>query len=55
MIISITIKRDIEVEIPMLPNFLMQGKMPISDFSKYELSKIADAWKQNLLEKASDY
>jgi hypothetical protein len=54
MIKSITVKRDVEVEIPMLPNFLMQGKMPISEFSKDELSRIADAWKQNLLEKAAN-
>lgn len=54
MITSIKIKRDIDIEIPILPAFLNQGKIPIADFSKEELAKIADAWKQNLIEKSGN-
>lgn len=54
MIISTTVRREEQIEIPSIPNFFKKGKemVPISEIPKEDLEKIAEAWKANLIEKA---
>lgn len=48
------INRNVEVELPLLPNFIRSGKEahPIKSFSKKELQEIGKKWTYALLEKA---
>ncbi len=46
---------EVEIEIPMVPNFLRYGDrklLPLSAFSEEELRDVAAAWTKELLSKA---
>lgn len=47
-------KKEVEVLIPRVPNFINAGKemVPIGEFTDDELEKIGREWTANLLEKA---
>lgn len=51
---KILINRNVEIELPLLPNFLISGdkSYSIKDFSKKELQEIGKKWTFALLEKA---
>jgi hypothetical protein len=53
---SIILETKTELMIPLCPNFIRSGKhiYDIADLDNYVLVKIADAWKQNLLESAEN-
>jgi hypothetical protein len=54
---KITVKTDVELAIPVLPNFIRTVNkdiaIPIADLKPCELKEIGDAWVKALLVKAS--
>ena len=53
---KIEVSRRAEIVVPQVPNFIkMDGvSHSIADFSDEELKKIAEAWKQRLIERAAE-
>lgn len=51
---QISIKKNLEVSIPQLPNFIICGDMsiPVSHFSVQELRAIGKEWTDRLIEKS---
>ena len=48
---------EIQVKLPMVPNFLLTeggGKFPVSDFTKKELRKIGKQWVEKLVANGKD-
>lgn len=50
----VTITVTVDIEVPKVPNFLLYegGKMAVGDLRDSDLEKLADAWREALLERA---
>lgn len=54
---TLTLTAEIEIDIPQLPSFIRTSDgrtVPIEDFDTASLAKIADTWKQALIQLAGE-
>ncbi len=53
---KITVTKQVDIEVPQVPNFLRVDGVShtIADFSEGDLIAVAEAWKQKLLARAKD-